>query len=135
MKVRTFTMLAALLAFALTPGLAKAEILAMINYESKTEDSLKSLKLTGSGEREEGIAIIDVDPDSDNFGDILMSISLDPTLVAHHIFYDKTMTKAYLTALGQGLLHVIDMNQFPYRLTPIAVDCAAGEDIVFSQDN
>ncbi len=135
MIVRTLTMLGALIALASAPGLATAEILAMINYESKTEESLKALKLTGSGEREEGIAIMDVDPDSDNFGKILMNIPLAPDLVAHHIFYDKTMTKAYLTALGQGLLHVIDMNQFPYRLTHIAVDCAAGEDIVFSQDN
>ena len=128
-------MLGVLFALAFAPGLAKAEILAMMNYESKTEDSLKALKLTGQGEREEGIAIMDVDPTSDNFGKILMNIPLAPDLVAHHIFYDKTMTKAYVTALGQGLLHVIDMNQFPYRLRPIAVDCTAGEDVVFAQDN
>ena len=135
MRVGTFAMLGALFALAFAPGLANAEILAMMNYESKTEDSLKALKLTGQGEREEGIAIMDVDPSSDSFGKILMNIPLPADLVAHHIFYDRTMTKAYVTELGQGLLHVIDMNQFPYRLQPIEVDCTASEDVVFSEDN
>ena len=135
MRVGTFAMLGALFALAFAPGLANAEILAMMNYESKTEDPLKALKLTGQGEREEGIAIMDVDPSSDSFGKILMNIPLPADLVAHHIFYDRTMTKAYVTALGHGLLHVIDMNQFPYRLQPIEVDCTASEDVVFSEDN
>ena len=42
-------------------GAASAEILAMMNYESKTPDQVKALKLTGPEERREGIAIVDVD--------------------------------------------------------------------------
>ena len=113
-----------------------AEILAMANYESKTPDQLKSLKLTGSQERREGIAILDVDPESASFGKLLVDIPLDPSGVAHHIFYDRTMTKAYLTALGQPALQVMDMTEFPYRLRTIDVpNCVMGEDVIFDDAN
>ncbi|MFQ5765467.1 MAG: YncE family protein [Rhodospirillales bacterium] len=124
----------AVLAWAMAP--ARAEILALVNYESKTADSLKALKLTGPAQREEGIAVLDVDPKSETFGDILMQIPLPPDLVAHHIFYDRTQTKAYVTALGKPLLHVMDLTTFPYRLKKIPVpQCLVGEDVIFSEDN
>ncbi len=108
------------------PVLAQPEILAMLNYESKP-------KITP---RREGIAIIDVDPQSSNFKKILADIPLPPDLVAHHIFYDKNASKAYLTALGSNPLQVMDIKKFPYRLKTIAVpDCHVGEDMVFSEDN
>lgn len=115
---------------------SQGEILALINYESKPADSLKSLKLSGTQQREEGIAVMDVDPKSDAFGKILIDIPLPTDLVAHHIFYDKKMTKAYITALGKSELRVMDLNQFPYRLKLIELDnCKMGEDVVFSADN
>ena len=121
-------------ASALTP--AQGEILAMVNYESKTEESLKALKLTGPAERTEGIMILDVDPASDEFGQVLWNYALPPDLVAHHIFYDRSMTKAYITALGKGELHVLDMMQNPYRMKMVPVpDCTMGEDLILSEDN
>lgn len=115
---------------------AAAEILGMMNYESKTPDSLKALKLTGPQEREEGIAIVDLDPKSDNFGKWLVKIPLPTDLVAHHIFYDRTMQKGYMTALGKGELHVIDLTKNPYRFKRIDVpQCKVGEDVIFSEDN
>jgi DNA-binding beta-propeller fold protein YncE len=132
-------------AFAATAGLAlatsaaapaQAEILAMMNYETKSPDSLKTLKLSGDRAREEGIAVMDVDPASERFGDILMTIPLPPDLVAHHIFYDRSMTKAYVTALGKSELQVIDMTASPYRMKTVELpDCAMGEDVIFSEDN
>lgn len=123
-------------AMAFGPSIAGAEILAMVNYESKTPDSLKALKLSGDAPRREGIAIVDVDPDSEAFGKILMDIPLEPDLVAHHIFFDRDQRKAYVTALGKSVLHVFDLNRFPYRLQEIALpDCKLGEDVVFSEDN
>lgn len=114
----------AFLAFFSSP--ARSEILAMLNYESKPEQSI----------RREGVAIIDLDPGSENFGKILMDIPLPPDLVAHHIFYNKDASKAYITALGKSLLHVMDMQRFPYRMKAVEVpDCKVGEDIVFSDDN
>jgi DNA-binding beta-propeller fold protein YncE len=134
---RTVTGLVAVLAaLVIAPDFAKSEILAMMNYESKPAESLKALKLTGDRERKEGIAIIDVDPESPAFGKILVDIPLPSDLVAHHIFYDRKMEKAYITALGKPELHVFNMNQFPYRLKKIDVPkCEMGEDVIFSEDN
>ncbi|MEQ1628608.1 MAG: YncE family protein [Nitrospira sp.] len=107
-------------------ALASAEILALLNYESKP----------GQPVRREGIAIMDIDPDSADFGKILMEIPLPPDLVAHHIFFNRDRSKAYITALGKSILHVVDLTHFPYRLRAIAVpDCQVGEDLVVSEDN
>jgi len=105
---------------------ASAEILALLNYESKS----------GQPIRREGIAIMEIDPESPDFGRILMDIPLPPDLVAHHIFFNRDRSKAYVTALGKSILHVIDLTKFPYRLRAIAVpDCQVGEDLVVSEDN
>ena len=121
----------------LFPLAGGAEILAMLNYESKPNDSLKDLKMPfGTQGRKEGIAIIDVDPESENYGQILMDIPLPSDLVAHHTFYNRDATKIYLTALGKPELRVIDMTRHPYRIKVIDVpDCLFGEDVVFSADN
>ena len=107
-------------------NLASADILALINYESKPNQSV----------RREGIAIMDIDPESTDFGKILMEMPLPSDLVAHHIFFNRDRTKAYVTALGKSLLHVVDLTKFPYRLRAIDVpDCQVGEDLVVSEDN
>lgn len=106
--------------------LASAEILALLNYESKPDQSV----------RREGIAIMDIDPESGNFGKILMEIPLPPDLVAHHIFFNRDRSKAYVTALGKSILHVVNLREFPYRLRAIDVpDCQMGEDLAVSEDN
>ena len=106
--------------------LASAEILALLNYESKPDQAV----------RREGIAIMDIDPESGNFGKILMEIPLPPDLVAHHIFFNRDRSKAYVTALGKSILHVVNLREFPYRLRAIDVpDCQMGEDLAVSEDN
>lgn len=107
-------------------AVVSAEILALLNYESKADQPV----------RREGIAIMDIDPQSADFGKILMEIPLPSDLVAHHIFFNRNKTKAYITALGKSILHSIDLTRFPYRLHAIAVpDCQVGEDLVVSEDN
>ena len=137
MIVRSCAALIALGVMVLAPSLARSEMLAMMNYETKSKDSLKSLKVpVPPAERREGIAIIDVDPASPAFGKIVTDIPLPADLVAHHIFYNKDLTKAYVTALGKSELHVIDMKKQPY--TPVRVEtpgCSVLEDVVFSEDN
>jgi DNA-binding beta-propeller fold protein YncE len=122
---------------ALLPALAGAEILAMVNYETKSADSLKVLKTPiAAPARKEGIAIIDVDPNSKTFGQIVQDMPLPGDLVAHHIFYNRDQSKAYITALGKNELRVIDMKKKPLEIKVVQVpDCGVGEDIVFSGDN
>ncbi len=121
----------------LLPATAYAQIHAMANYETKSADSLKVLKSPiAAPARKEGIAVIDVDPNSKDFGKIVQDLPLPGDLVAHHIFYNRDQSKAYITALGKGELRVIDMKQMPLQMKVVAVpDCMVGEDIVFSNDN
>ena len=131
-----FTTLLASIAMVWGGGAASAEILAMMNYESKTPEQIKELGLSVPMERREGIAIVDVDPESANFGKILVDIPLDPAGMSHHIFYDRTMTKAYLTSLVSPPLQVMDLTEFPPRLRTIEVpNCAMAEDVIFDAAN
>ncbi len=126
MKWSSFLFIVLSITLSVIPSVPRAEILAMLNYESKPQQTI----------RREGIAIIDVDPVSENFGNIILDIPLPPDLVNHHIFYNKDASKAYITALGKSDLHVMDMTRYPYRIKKIGVpECQVGEDIVFSEDN
>ncbi len=127
----------ALALIAAIPGAARAEILAMVNYETKSPESLKALKNPVTPKaRREGIAIIDVDPQSKSFGKIVREIKLPADVVAHHIFYNRDSSKAYVTALGKPELRVIDMKKDKFPMKTVAVpDCQVGEDVVFSADN
>jgi len=110
----------------LSASQAQAEILALLNYETKPEQIV----------RKEGLAVIDVDPKSPSFGKLLMDIPLPPDLVAHHIYFNRNKSKAYITALGKSVLHVMDLTRFPYRMKAVPVpDCQVLEDVVFSEDN
>ena len=42
-----------------------------------------------------------------------MEIPLPSDLVAHHIFFNRDKSKAYITALGKSILHVVDLTSFP----------------------
>ncbi|HET9844320.1 MAG TPA: YncE family protein, partial [Nitrospira sp.] len=123
-RLRFLVLFFGLLLTAAAP--ASAEMLALLNYESKPDQPV----------RREGIAIMDIDPASADYGKILMEIPLPSDLVAHHIFFNRDKTKAYITSLGKSVLLVMDLTQFPYRLRPIDVpDCKVGEDVVVSEDN
>ncbi|MBX9824203.1 MAG: hypothetical protein K2Y27_04320 [Xanthobacteraceae bacterium] len=119
------------------PSFCNGEILAMLNYESKSPDALKAFRSPVPGQtRQEGIAIIDVNPASPNFKKVVETVPLPPDLVAHHIFYNRDMSKAYVTALGKPELRIIDMSKRPFAAKIVAVpDCQVGEDVVFSDDN
>lgn len=137
-RVRKLAIAGALIAaFPLSMGSAQGEILAMANYESKPAEALKAYKNPVRGEtRAEGIAILDVDPNSPNFGAIVRNIELPPDLVAHHIFYNRDASKAYITALGKGELRVMDMRDESLPIKVIDVpECEVGEDVVFSENN
>ena len=109
----------------LYPMLVQAEILALVNYQSKPDQTPKR----------EGLAIIDLDFNSENFGKIVTDIPLPTDLVTHHVFYNKDVTKAYVSSLGSNPLQVMDMTKQPYTLKTIAVpECKVAEDLVFSAD-
>jgi len=134
---RNGLMVVGALAALCAPAAAHAEMLAILNYESMAEDSLEALQLrSGPEARREGIAVMELDRASPDYGKIILDIPVPPDTMLHHIFYNKDLTKAYVTALGVPVLHVIDLTTFPYRMKPIPTPgCQVQEDIVFSDDN
>jgi hypothetical protein len=65
-----------------------------------------------------------------------MDIPLPSELVAPHIYYNRDKSKAYVTALGKSVLHVLDLKRFPYGMKTVEVpDCQVLEDVVFSENN
>ncbi|MBL4767849.1 MAG: hypothetical protein JKY94_09065 [Rhodobacteraceae bacterium] len=124
------------LAIFIQASTARSEILAMMAYESKPAEDLAALNISGTPDRREGIAFINVDPKDGNFGKWLLDIPLNPTGNSHHIFYDRDVKKAYLTSLGQPALQVMDLSSFPPQLTTVDVpNCVMGEDIMFDDQN
>ena len=128
---------AAAMTFTLTASVASGEILGLVNYETKSADSLKTLKRPiAPPARKEGLAVIDLEPGSKTFGQVLKDIELPGDTVAHHIFYNRDQSKAYITALGRPELRVIEMKDPALAVKVIAIpDCQVGEDVVFSDDN
>ena len=127
----------AMVTLALTGRAAFGEILGLMNYETKSADSLKTLKRPiAAPARKEGLAVVDLEPGSRTFGQVVKNIELPGDTVAHHIFYNRDQSKAYITALGKPELRVIQMSDPNLAIKTVAVpDCQVGEDVVFSDDN
>jgi DNA-binding beta-propeller fold protein YncE len=126
MQHTTRTILAAATsALALLTGAASAEQTALVLYETKGADQ---------SQRQDGIAFIELDPQSADYGQILAQIPLPPEFHSHHIFYNPARTKAYVTSLATPEIRVLDVTEFPYRHKSVEVaDCEVGEDVSFSE--
>jgi DNA-binding beta-propeller fold protein YncE len=127
----------AAIALTLTGGAASGEILGLVNYETKPAESLKALKRPiAPPARKEGLAVIDLEPGSRTFGQVVKDVELPGDTVAHHIFYNRDQSKAYVTALARAELRVLDMADPSLAVKTIPIpDCVVGEDVVFSEDN
>ena len=68
-----------------------ADRLSILNWETKAPESLDSLSLSQDKDRKEGIAVIELDQNSEDFGKILFNIPVNPDLVLHHIFYNQDL--------------------------------------------
>lgn len=109
---------------ALAATTAQAEQTALVLYETKGQQAI----------RQEGIAFVELDPKASDYGRILAQIPLPPDLTSHHIFYNPTRDRAYITSLGRPELWVLDVTSFPYRTKVVPVPgCVVGEDVAFSE--
>src|SRR5262245_22847749 len=82
-RKRTRTIAAAIVvgvaatALTLSGQVAFGEILGLVNYETKSADSLKALKRPiAPPARKEGLAVVDLEPGSKTFGQVVKSIDL-----------------------------------------------------------
>ncbi|MBI3962188.1 MAG: YncE family protein [Deinococcus sp.] len=101
----------------------KQPILAVVDYTST------------SGEAD-GVALVDLNPRSATFGQILQKMPIGPGVSPHHLYYNRDRSKLYTTALGGERLYRIWLQEDRIaRATPINTGaCLVGEDLYFSED-
>ena len=102
-----------------------APIAALINYRTIDEKREK-----------DGLAIIDLNPHSESFGNILQDVPVGKDVLLHHPYYNSDKTKIYNTALmGDRLYNVKIHDSKIFDVSPIDTgSCIVGEDMIFSQD-
>lgn len=89
----------------------------------------------------DGMAVIELDPESADFGVLTSKLELGVGVLPHHIYYDHTQKKLYTTALGGSYLYQIkieeDRRGLPKLIsaTPINTgENTVGENIFFTTD-
>jgi DNA-binding beta-propeller fold protein YncE len=89
----------------------------------------------------DGMALMDLDPESPDFGKIIQQVEMGQGVLPHHLYFNRDQSKLYNTALGGERLYEVglkkDANGFPTitEVTPIDVgDNFVGEDIYFTAD-
>ena len=97
----------------------------LINYRSIDESRQK-----------DGLAIIDLNPHSATFGDILQDVPVGEGVYMHHPFYNSDKSKIYNTALMGDKLYRVNLHDDKiFDVTPMdAGSCVVGEDMIFSED-
>jgi len=100
-------------------------VTALINYRTIDESRQK-----------DGLAIIDLNPHSETFGDILQDVPIGEGVLMHHPFYNSDKSKLYNTSLmGEELYRVNLHDDKIFDVTPIDTgSCVIGEDMIFSKD-
>jgi len=100
-------------------------ITALINY--RTIDGTRQM---------DGIAIIDLNPHSETFGDILQDVPVGEGVMMHHPFYNYDKSKIYNTSLMGEILYSVNLHDnIIFEVSPIETgSCVVGEDMIFSKD-
>ena len=86
---------------------------------------------------EDGILLLNVNPRSNTFGDIIDQYELGRDVLPHHLYWNRSNDKLYTTALqGDRLYRVHLHDQDIEAVVPIHTgDCVVGEDLYFLADD
>ncbi len=103
----------------------KESIMALVNYRA-----------IGEIREKDGLAIIDINPDSDTFGNILQDAPIGKGVFMHHPFYNQEGSKIYNTALDGEKLYRINLHEDRiFDISPIETgSCDVGENMYFGQN-
>ncbi len=112
------------------------EIKKEFSYDSEPVTALINYRTIDEARPMDGIAIIDLNPYSETFGDILQDVPVGEGVMMHHPFYNYDKSKIYNTALmGERLYSVNLHDNTIFEVSPIETgSCIVGEDMIFSQD-
>jgi DNA-binding beta-propeller fold protein YncE len=100
-------------------------ITALINYRA-----------IGEVKQKDGLAVIDINPNSETFGDIFHDAPVGEGVLMHHPFYNSDKSKLYNTSLAGDRLYTVNIHDNTiFDITPIDTgSCIVGEDMLFSKD-
>ncbi|PIF45003.1 hypothetical protein CLU96_2002 [Chryseobacterium sp. 52] len=89
----------------------------------------------------DGIAVIELDPEAPNFGNISSKLELGVGVLPHHLYYNQSAKKLFTTALGGSYLYQIktekDKNGQPILVNATPIDTGentVGENLFFTND-
>ena len=109
-----------------------------VNQGQTSEEPTNALiNYRAIGERQDdGLAIIDINPDSKTFGEIMQDVPVGKEIRMHHPFYNSDKSKLYNTALSGERLYRVNLHEDTiFDVTPIDTgSCMVGEDMHFSKD-
>jgi DNA-binding beta-propeller fold protein YncE len=90
---------------------------------------------------QDGVALIDLNPDSPTFGNILQRVDLGAGVLPHHLYFNQQEQRLYTTALGGARLYELKLRRTwrgeprIQRVVPIdAGPNQVGEDMYFTED-
>ncbi len=104
--------------------------------DSKQITALVDYRSIDEARKMDGMAIIDLNPFSETFGDILQDVPVGEGVLLHHPFYNSDKSKIYNTALmGERLYNIKLHDDKIFDVSPIDTgSCVVGEDMFFSKD-
>jgi DNA-binding beta-propeller fold protein YncE len=89
----------------------------------------------------DGVALIDLNPDSPTFGSILQRVDIGQGVLPHHLYFNQKERRLYTTALGGERLYELKLGRGQHgeprikAVEPIAVGANfVGEDMYFTED-
>ncbi len=88
----------------------------------------------------DGVAVVNLDPESEGFGEILQTLELGEGVLPHHLYYNHDQSRLYNTTLGGEFLYELtlerDENGVPTITGSAPIDTGesiVGEDMFFSE--
>src|SRR3712207_3035932 len=90
----------------------------------------------------DGVALIDLNPESKHFGRILRRTEIGEGVLPHHLYFDNKEERLYTTALGGANLYELILDRghdgVPTIRRVVPIDTGGnrvGEDMYFTRDN
>lgn len=89
----------------------------------------------------DGVMLLNLDPESAGFGEILQTFEVGEGVVTHHLYYNHDQSRLYNTTLGGEYLYELilerDADGVPTIIDALPIDTGSntvGEDMYFSKD-
>lgn len=120
-------------------GAAGLGVLMLSNQAGNEEPILAVVDYTAAPNNTadvDGVALVDLNPNSETFGEIVQKVGIGAGVVPHHPYYNRDKSKLYTTALMGEELYFIDIHGDRISsIRPLDTgNCVVGEDLYFSKD-